>query len=319
MISLPWLSVVMPVYNGDRYLEAALRSVLAQCDGSVEIVVSDDGSGDDSMHIVESLAGFENVRRVEGPRVGNWVANSNAAVAKSRASLVTFLHQDDLWLPGRLRSLRQTTENHPDCSFWINPTRFIGPTDDIVGTWRLPFHRSTTGVDSRRFVERLLVQNFIGMPAPVFTREAFETVGGMDESLWFTADWDLWLKLGENGDVAISPDATTGFRLHANSQTMTGKAEDMRNQIETVRLRHLPSLQTASRRDTVNRAGSFSSALNTCLAQAHSGEVPCWRQLAASFAALGVGGAYRFARDARFLERTVARLRVGLASRGGAT
>lgn len=314
----PWLSVITPVYNGERYLATALQSVLAQSDGAIELLVSDDGSSDGSARLVDSFSGFRQVRTLRGPRKGNWVSNSNEAVARSRGKFVTFLHQDDLWLPGRLQLLRQVIKDHPDCCLWIGPTRFIGPADNIVGTWRLPFRRKKTHIGSQAFVERLLVQNFLGMPTPVFTREAFDDVGGMDESLWFTADWDLWLKLGALGDVAIAPEASTGFRLHPHSQTMNGGADDMKAQIETVRARHLPVLPIASKRNTVDRAGRFSASLNTCLARAFGGQPALWRQLAPSFAGLGLRGAYRFARDARFLERSMARLRVGLASQSRA-
>ena len=51
----------------------------------------------------------------------------------------------------------------------------------------------------RVVVERLLVQNFISMPAPLFSREAAIRVGGLDEDLWYTADWDFWLKLAAVG------------------------------------------------------------------------------------------------------------------------
>jgi glycosyltransferase involved in cell wall biosynthesis len=313
---VPWLSVVTPVYNGERYLAAALESVLHQSDENVEILVSDDGSSDASRRIIDAYAPDGRIRRLDGPRQGNWVANTNFAVRQTRGRLVTFLHQDDLWLPGRMASLRRALARSQDRALWIGPTRFVNAAGRFAGTWRLPFRSATTAVEPAGFIERLLVQNFIGMPTPVFTRSAFDAVGGMDEQLWYTADWDLWLKLGGLAAVGISPDAVTAFRLHNQSQTMAGASASasLKSQIEIVRARYLPRITDPSTRRAVDRAGRFSCELNANLAAAVGGGSTHWRGLLPSLTGLGMRGAYRFARDARILERTLARLRVGLAS-----
>lgn len=315
MTTAPWLSVVVPVFNGARYLAAALDSVLCQADAQVEILVSDDGSTDDSPRLIAQYAGQGRVVAMRGPGRGNWVANSNLAVTRSRGRFVTFLHQDDLWLPRRLEAIRHIVASHPERSLWIAPTHFIDSAGRRVGTWRLPFRPSSGSVEPMEFLEHLLVQNFLGMPAPVFPRAAFERAGGMDEDLWFTADWDLWLKLGTQSGVALSPHPTTAFRLHRESQTMTGAAahDSMRTQIDLVRARYLPQISSAATRIAVDRAGRFSSEINGTLASLVAGHRPHWRRLAASFFGLGVHGLHRFLRDARLLERSHARIRVSLA------
>ena len=316
MTEAPWLSVIIPVFNGARYLASALDSVLAEADERTEILVSDDGSTDASPHIIAEYAARRRVISMTGPKRGNWVANSNFAVAASRGTLVTFLHQDDLWLPGRLSAIRGMAQAQPDRSLWIGPTRFVDSGGQDVGPWNLPFRSSTTAVEADSFLEHLLVQNFIAMPAPVFPRAAFQMAGGMDENLWFTADWDLWIKLGILRGVGIHSRVTVAFRLHAQSQTMTGAAEHqaMRDQIETVRSRYISRLRSPTVRDAVERAGRFSSELNSSLAALVSRQPVRWHGLLASFARLGPGGCRRFLRDARFLERSTARLRVGLTS-----
>lgn len=315
----PWLSVVVPVYNGERYLSAALESVVAQDDGGIEIVVSDDGSTDRSTWIADAYRDHGLVRRIDGPKSRNWVANSNHAVREARGRFVAFLHQDDLWLPGRLQSARETQARFPDRSLWLGPSRFIDATGRLAGRWAPPLDTGIGHVDSARFIERLLVQNFIAMPAPIFERSAFERVGGMDESLWYTADWDLWLKLGAIAGVGFWPEPRTAFRIHVQSQTMVSAAtpESQRIQCETVRSRHLSRIADLATRDAVNRAGRFACELNTSLASLVGKRGVRWRQLLAAATGLGLHGAYRFARDSTILQRSVARLRVGLATRRG--
>lgn len=320
MNSRPWLSVIVPVYNGARYLAAAIDSVLSQSDDSVEVVVSDDGSTDGSAAIVQAYASDARILVVHGPRQSNWVTNTNRAVERSRGQVVTFLHQDDLWLKGRFESLRAAVGRAPDCTLWLAPTRFMDSRGRLLGSWQLPLGRGTQNRPGDEVIEHLLVQNFVGMPTPVFPRSAFDSTGQMDESLWYTADWDLWIKLAHAGRVGISPNATTAFRLHALSQTMQGARREyaMKAQVDTVRERHLLLVEDARRRDAIRRAGEFSSELNAFASAVVAGQPLPWRATTTSMLRAGFGGLRRFARDARFFERTWSRIRAGLPSRAGA-
>lgn len=313
----PWLSIIVPVFNGERYLDQALQSVLSQADDETELIIADDGSSDGSVRIAAKYGAHPGVAVISGPGLGNWVANSNRAVERARGRYLAFLHQDDLWLPGRLRTIRKIVATQPDRSLWVGPSWFIDSGGRRVGTWNLPLRTTTGGVDPLEFLEHLLVQNFIAMPAPVFPREAFERAGRMDESLWFTADWELWLKLGAQAGVGIYPTATTAFRLHRESQTITGAAnhESMRDQIDTVRSRYIGQLPDSRQRRDVNRAGRLSNEVNSCLAAAVSGQSLPWRPLMTAAFNAGWEGYRRFLRDTRFLERATARLRVAIKTR----
>ena len=68
-----------------------------------------------------------------------------------------------------------------------------------------------------------LIQNFIAIPSPVFRRSAVIDSGGLDESLWFSADWDLWLRLGAMGPVRFLAETLSAFRIHPASQTAARK------------------------------------------------------------------------------------------------
>jgi glycosyltransferase involved in cell wall biosynthesis len=312
--SRPWLSVIVPVYNGARYLAAAVDSVLSQSDDSVEVVLSDDGSTDGSAQIAQAYARDARVVVIPGPRQSNWVTNTNRAVERSSGQLVTFLHQDDLWLHGRFESLRAAVDRAPQCTLWLAPTRFMDSRGRLLGSWRLPLGRGTQTRPGDEVIEHLLVQNFVGMPTPAFPRAAFDATGQMDESLWYTADWDLWIKLAHAGHVGISPNATTAFRLHALSQTMQGarREHDLKAQVDTVRKRHLPLVRTSRRRNEILRAGEFASALNAFASAVVARNNWPWRAMTKSMMQARFGGLRRVARDSRFIERSWARLRAGL-------
>ena len=125
-MSTPWLSVVMPTYNGDAFLAAALESIRAQQDGGdFEVIAVDDGSEDGTLATLEAYSSRLPLRIVSRPRTGNWVASSNHGLAVARGEYACLLHQDDLWMDGRLRALRATLDGAPDAALVVHPSWFV--------------------------------------------------------------------------------------------------------------------------------------------------------------------------------------------------
>jgi glycosyltransferase involved in cell wall biosynthesis len=108
----PFLSVVMPTYNGQQFIAAALESVRDQQHREgLELVIVDDGSTDRTLDIVREFASVLPIRLITPGRLGNWVAASNIGLREAGGEWACFLHQDDLWLPGRLARLRREMES----------------------------------------------------------------------------------------------------------------------------------------------------------------------------------------------------------------
>jgi GT2 family glycosyltransferase len=169
-------------------------------------------------------------------------------------------------------------------------------------------------------LERLLVQNFVGIPGAVFRRDLALAVGGLDESLWYTADWDLWLKLARAGTTVYVPRPLAAFRVHPESQTSarSRRLEDFRRQYEVVTERHLESWPAAApaTRAAVARVARASLEVNVCLAAAYHRQAVPWRRLARALAPLGLSDWRRLLRDSRLWERVSARVRARLAPSG---
>ena len=147
------------------------------------------------------------------------------------------------------------------------------------------------------------MQNFIASPTPVFRRDAWSASGGLDESLWYTADWDIWLKLAAVGAVHYHPEITSGFRIRGDSLTMTRSRNcaELEQQMRTVLDRHLPRLK--SRSQDLERAACASIAVNLALAAAAAGDLRgLWGALG-SVLRLRPAAMRRFLRDTRLLER----------------
>src|SRR5262245_37522067 len=109
----PWLTVVMPVFNGERYLSEALESVRDQGDADIELIALDDGSTDRSVEILRRWESRLPLRIEQPARCGNWVAVTNRGLQMGRGEYACFLHQDDVWRRDRLRVLKRMIDEVP--------------------------------------------------------------------------------------------------------------------------------------------------------------------------------------------------------------
>lgn len=306
----PLVSVVMPTHNGQEFVAAALESVRAQDDDGIELVIVDDGSTDQTQEIVRGYAKVLPIRMSGSGGVGNWVAASNVGLQEARGEWVCFLHQDDLWLPGRLASLRKEIKKSESVLI-LHDAMFVDENGQALGPWSCPLPEGL--VPAELFLERLLVQNFIAIPSPMFRRNVAIDSGGMDDTLWFSADWDLWLRLGAKGPVRYLAERLSAFRVHPASQTAARRVapNEWEQQLTTVLVRHLRSWAREGKSvASVERAAKTSITVNSALAAASRGEpFKAWPVFFALLA-LGPAGWHRYLRDSRIVQRVNSRLKV---------
>lgn len=123
------VSVLIPVYNGSRYIEAAIESVLSQTFQGVEIIVVDDGSEDETASLVKQ---YKNVRYVYQPHYGISVAR-NRALQEANFELVDFLDADDLMLPTKLEKQVDYMNEHPECQLvFCQYQNFLDPNTSQI-------------------------------------------------------------------------------------------------------------------------------------------------------------------------------------------
>ena len=305
----PWLSVIIPTYNGSKYLASALDSVLVQQEQEIECVIIDDGSTDDTLAIVERYQDKLNINLITKARQGNWVANTNHALSVATSKYACFLHQDDLWLEGRLQNIKNAIALYPDASLYLHDSVFIDGQAKPLGLWKCPLGKKERIVSAKEIKERLLVQNFIAIPTPVFNRQTALDIGRLNSELWYTADWDFWLKLASMGDTYYIPQPLAAFRVHGDSQTIrrSSSIAEFRQQMRLVVNKHLDAKPSE-----VAKVAFFSTEVNTTLAAMVHGESPNLVKLAADFLLLGPLGWRRYWQDSRIQERVSARLKAKL-------
>jgi glycosyltransferase involved in cell wall biosynthesis len=125
------VSVIIPVYNGSRYLRAALESVFAQTYRPLEVIVVDDGSADESGVIAQS---FPEVRYIYQTNQGVAAARNNGIDA-ARGEFFAFLDQDDLWTPDKLKQQVAHLQSHPDVGYTLTQQKFFLDPGAALPAW----------------------------------------------------------------------------------------------------------------------------------------------------------------------------------------
>jgi glycosyltransferase involved in cell wall biosynthesis len=313
MTEQPWLSVIMPSYNGQRWLAEALQSVADQNTAGIEVIFVDGSETDACRTIAEGFRGRLDIAIHSRPDLRTWTAKTNFALAEARGEWISMLHTDDLWLPGRCLALREWLPAYPDAAMHLHPAYFIDGAGRRVGRWRCPLPTGPAPCPPELLFERLLVQNFVAIPTPAIRRDAMSAIGGLDEALWHTADWDLYLKVAGRGSVYYHAAPLAGFRIHNNSLTVTGSRSlaDYREQHRIVTRRHADRLPAGSRATTLRLAGA-SVEVNAALAAANNGRPGALIDAAGAVLALGSRLMLRYLRYSRIAERLLSRLRARL-------
>ena len=190
----PRVSVVIPVFNGERFVADAVKSALAQSLRELEVIVVDDGSEDSTPDVVDALSD-DRIRYVRQENQGLAGAR-NRGIEEAGADLIAFLDADDLWFPCKLTKqlagMRSDAVVYSDVAFWDAATgRVIGPYEVFD---RFPGDRSKFSGD---ILLGLLGQNFVHPSSVVLHRDRLQEVGPFDPGLLLVEDWDLWLRLAE--------------------------------------------------------------------------------------------------------------------------
>lgn len=305
--SAPWLSVVMPSYAGERWIDASLGSIAREGADGVEVIVIDGSPTSNTRDIAAGYSDRLRLRILKRCDLLSWQEKTNFGVQIAESSHICWLGVDDVWLPGRAAAVRAWIEADPAISLHLAPALLIDNDTRRLGVWRcgLP---ANCELRSSLVTERLLVQNFVAAPAPVFRKDAWLSCAGLDECLWYTADWDIWLKLAALGPVCYHDVVTVGLRIHGASLTVRGSrdAANFAGQMQIVLDRHISRLRPLK---STERSARASIAVNVALASAFGGDASGVLRAGAQILRLGPCGIFRYLRDSRIVERVAARVR----------
>ena len=190
----PLVSVVIPVFNGERFLREAVQSVLDQQYSPLEIIVVDDGSTDNTAIVARDLPVRYLHQTNQGP-----AAARNRGIEQAQGSLIAFADADDLWPAGKLESQL--------------PLLIKDPRIDIV-LGRIQQVLLSEG-------EELGETTFsVNLGSAVIRKSVFERIGLFDETMRYSEDVDWFMRARESGAAIVTIDAVTLFyRQHEQNMT----------------------------------------------------------------------------------------------------
>jgi glycosyltransferase involved in cell wall biosynthesis len=215
---------IIPLYNGARWIEQAIASVLSQTQRPDEFIIVDDGSTDDGAGaaIVERMAReHPTIRLLRKPNGGQSSAR-NFGVAHSNSALIAFLDQDDIWYPRHLETLVAPFRAPRGVLLgWAYSN--LDEIDESGGMVNKRLLDLIRGEHPKRRLHTCLSQDLFILPsASLVSRRAFEAVGGFDERLCGYEDDDLFLRLFRAGyDNIYINEPLSKWRLYPTSTSFT--------------------------------------------------------------------------------------------------
>jgi GT2 family glycosyltransferase len=209
----PKVSVVIATYNRASYLAQSIRSVQAQSHADVEIIVADDGSTDNTPHIVSQFG--PGVIYLPLPHRGQPASTRNAGLRAAEGEYIAFLDSDDLFLPGKLALQLAAFEQHPEAGMVYSNGYFFRDDPDV------PTGHALDGLPtpSGDVLADLLRGNFLTSPVVLIRRACLEAVGPLDEdpALFVAEDYELWLRLAARFPFVYVPGNVAAIRRHGGS------------------------------------------------------------------------------------------------------
>lgn len=212
MQSLPHVSVVLPIWNGERFLAEAVESVLSQTLVPLELLLVDDGSTDATPEIASGYARRD--QRVQVIRLErSGIAHAlNAGIAAARGQYVARMDADDISHPSRLQKQLAHLDANTGCVAVGSAVYVMDETGGHVGTSTYPEeHREITQtlIDGR--------SNAMAHPTVMARRAALLAVGGYRPDTVPSEDLDLWFRLSRIGTLANLSEQLLRYRRHANA------------------------------------------------------------------------------------------------------
>ncbi|MEX2528479.1 MAG: glycosyltransferase family 2 protein [Gemmatimonadota bacterium] len=264
----PAVSVLMPVYNGARFVDRAVESVRSQTVDGWELLMVDDGSSDGSLALAQRWASLDpRIRVLQHPGgVNRGVsASRNLAAAHARAPWLALLDADDEWEPSKLELQLRVSREHPALALVYSRAQVVDEAGEPVEIplelqEEIPPIRGTgipgEAVDGLELSLTGRLPLDIPASSTFFPALLFHDAGGFDEGLDHQVeDTILLFQLMERGPVYFQPELLVNYRLH-DSQWMAGIRADASRHLKGMRITWLAFLERArpENREAVARA-----------------------------------------------------------------
>lgn len=208
---LPLVSVITPSLNQARFIKATIDSILNQDYPNVEHIVVDGGSIDGTLSILQQYSHLgDRFRFVSEPDRGQSHA-INKGLALARGEIIGWLNSDDTYQPGGIRKAVQALQARPDCGMVHGKCYVINEHGQVMNSLHV------TPADHNKLFHGCVVCQ----PAAFIRKSVFQKMGGVNESLQFCMDYDLWIRISKSHTIAFVDDFLANARVYSTTKTAT--------------------------------------------------------------------------------------------------
>jgi glycosyltransferase involved in cell wall biosynthesis len=210
----PIVSVVMSVFNGERFLREAMESILDQSFREFEFIVIDDGSTDSCPSILDSYREKDSRVLVYHQENRGLIASLNRGCSIARGKYIARMDADDVSVRDRLRWQVDFMETHPRIAVLGGAVEWVNAVGRSLGTYHYPCED--------RQIKAAFLRGGCALwhPTVVLRREVFVGAGGYRSVLVDAEDYDLWLRIGEHFELANLEPVVLKYRIHPDQVSM---------------------------------------------------------------------------------------------------
>jgi len=213
MSDSPLVSVIMPAYNAARTIVEAVNSALAQTHPHIEVVIVDDGSTDQTLAILHGRYGGDARVKIVQQANGGPASARNHALRLARGDWAQFLDSDDRLHPSKVARSLERVAQVPGAAVVYGAANIITQDGTPAPDWDFPTFPSGD-VFCEWITGKMANGSYGVLPSFMVRRDAIESVGGFDENIIGSEDWDLWIKLAARYPFAALNEKWVDYRDH---------------------------------------------------------------------------------------------------------
>ena len=226
-MATPTVSVIIPAYNGQRWLPEAAQSVLSQTYPDLELIIVDDGSTDGTRKVIEAfLRNDPRVRAIYKTVNGDGASARNAGIAAARGKYVSLLDQDDLMEPTKLERQVAFLEQHPEATLVYG--HYLVMDNDGRTLDKQPVQPHTAFQDLWESCRCL------HLGAALIRKRVLDAVGPFNEKVGWATDFELVLKIARRGGIAFQDGVALSYRWHGENTCAKDDREFYRYTLEAI-------------------------------------------------------------------------------------
>lgn len=207
----PLVSIITPSYNQGKYIRETIESVLSQDYDNIEYIIIDGGSNDETLKI---LAEYEGQLQYVSEKDNGQSDAINKGFKMAHGDILAWINSDDKYEPGAVSAAVEVFNNNPNIGLLYGHGNIIDEYSNVVKQFEY-----TRSFD---LWELVYVWDYIMQPTTFFRAEALKKVGFLDSNLFWTMDWDLWIRLALQYDVFFLDKVLACSREYADTKTSTG-------------------------------------------------------------------------------------------------